>query len=338
MIDKTIKTVKEFSDKELEVIILSYNRQDYLKLCLKSLLNQSVTNFTIIVLDNCSDFDLNDLSKEFDSNRIKYLRNITNIGSPANFDKAVSIASKQLLMIFHDDDCLPPDFISKQIDVFNEYPTVGFIVTSVNLCTEMSKMHDFKKKIDLKPELFTKKGAMIECFFTRPIFGFSSIMYKTELLKIAGTEYETYNKVSDRALMINLSRITSFVYLRELVYNALYHPNQDSAKRDWDFRYDLNLSKLFLETCYENKLFTVERDIIKSLAIFYIYSDNPFSLKKIFTEFDFKNTINKVYFLLQVPIIFIKKRIANFIKKKNLKFYFKLHDYRKRMSIFFQKK
>jgi glycosyltransferase involved in cell wall biosynthesis len=65
------------------LIVPVFNRQIELKNCIESLLNQSYTNYEIIVIDDYSDVDIKSLVEAFNDNRLKYYRNIRN-GGPYN--------------------------------------------------------------------------------------------------------------------------------------------------------------------------------------------------------------------------------------------------------------
>jgi glycosyltransferase involved in cell wall biosynthesis len=56
----------------ISIVIPVYNNPDLLKNTIESVIQQSYTNFEIIVVDDGSDVDLSPIIKGFDDNRIFY--------------------------------------------------------------------------------------------------------------------------------------------------------------------------------------------------------------------------------------------------------------------------
>jgi hypothetical protein len=62
--------------------------------------------------------------------------------------------------------------------------------------------------------------------------------------------------------MLRASIHSPFIFMKNLKYNALWHSGQDSYKRDWDFKYDINVTNLYLKTCYTFGYEKFEKQII----------------------------------------------------------------------------
>ncbi len=92
----------------LEIIIITYNRKDYLSNTLKQLFddNSPVRSLDVTIINNKSndgtDEVINEYSKKF--NNIKHIINKRNIGGNANIARAFEISSKKYFWILCDDD------------------------------------------------------------------------------------------------------------------------------------------------------------------------------------------------------------------------------------------
>ena len=102
----------------LTIAIPTYNRENYLRDCLKSILVQTFTDFEIIIFDNHSDYNIVSLIDEFNDSRITLSQNETNIGNVGNFNKIFNFKyDSKYLIVFHDDDTMHPKLLQKEIDV-----------------------------------------------------------------------------------------------------------------------------------------------------------------------------------------------------------------------------
>jgi glycosyltransferase involved in cell wall biosynthesis len=311
----------------LEIFVLSYNRRDSLVLSITSILAQTFKDFKLIILDNASDFDLKELVLSFNDERVELYVNPINIGPVENYAKAINLASKKFVMIFHDDDTLPSNFIESQIYLFKKHKDIGFVVSGINLISSMTKI-DYQKNENLEYLLFEEKGIMLKCFYDYPTFGSSSIMFKTYVAKKSIVGYNSYGNVVDRMILINSSREYSFAYMINPKYFALQHKTQDSSSRNWNFQYDISLSNLFLKNIKDFSLDRYKFRVVKSISEFYVYSNNRTSLLFTLRNINFQDTKSVIYFILLLPFLYIKSKILLIIKKQFINFYIKLNHFK----------
>lgn len=94
----------------LEVILITYNRKQYLKGTLEAMFNDESPikrlNLDFTILDNDSTDGTDKLCKEYASKyqNIKYFKHKKNIGGNANIARAFEIAQKEYVWIIADDD------------------------------------------------------------------------------------------------------------------------------------------------------------------------------------------------------------------------------------------
>lgn len=96
---------------KFSIIIPTYNRVDFLKEAILSVLNQQNVDFEVIVIDNASTDNTEEMMKGFESNNtVKYIRNDTNIGMIPNWSKALyNHCDGDWILILSDDDLLIDD-------------------------------------------------------------------------------------------------------------------------------------------------------------------------------------------------------------------------------------
>lgn len=138
----------------------SYNCGAFVGKTIQSVLNQTYQDFEIIVVDDCSTDNSEEVIKSFKDPRIRFFRNEKNLGMVPNTNKAVRLARGEFVGILHPDDYYAPKMIETALKAFSENPDVGFtcssyvvvdeddkIVTEVKLC-DCNKT--FKSKEEFK--------------------------------------------------------------------------------------------------------------------------------------------------------------------------------------------
>lgn len=121
----------EGNNQLVTVFMLTYNRRNYLKLAIDSVLNQTYKNFTFIILDNCSVDDTADMVKSIEDPRLIYcLRESTHEKPNTTFGCETCIT--KYFIILHDDDLLEPTYLEEVLyqmehndyDVLTVAPTI----------------------------------------------------------------------------------------------------------------------------------------------------------------------------------------------------------------------
>jgi glycosyltransferase involved in cell wall biosynthesis len=89
----------------ISICIPAYKRIDYLKRLLCSIEIQKFKDFEVIISDDSNDDSVAALLKDFNGKfEIKYFKNEKALGTPANWNNAVSKATGEWIKLMHDDD------------------------------------------------------------------------------------------------------------------------------------------------------------------------------------------------------------------------------------------
>jgi glycosyltransferase involved in cell wall biosynthesis len=118
---------------KITVALLTYNRSKYLPDAIDSVLAQTFREFTLIILDNASTDNTQDIVRSYSDHRIVYIRNETNIGAFNNGLKAFSLADSEFLLIFHDDDIMKPKLLEYELSIMYNFKDVVIVASNVEL-------------------------------------------------------------------------------------------------------------------------------------------------------------------------------------------------------------
>lgn len=101
----------------ISICVPTYNRAKYLNRCIRSIIGYQGSDIEIIIQDNASTDDTEEVVSSYNDGRLKYYKNAENVGIEQNFIRIISRASGQYVYVLTDDDMLLPD----AIDILKEY-------------------------------------------------------------------------------------------------------------------------------------------------------------------------------------------------------------------------
>jgi glycosyltransferase involved in cell wall biosynthesis len=116
----------------LTVALLTYNRLGYLKESINAIINQSYSNFELLVLDNCSNDGTSEFVLSLKDSRIRYIRNAPNTTVQFNCVSAYHIASGNRVIATHDDDIMENDMLQRQMDFLDSNPDIRLVWTQIS--------------------------------------------------------------------------------------------------------------------------------------------------------------------------------------------------------------
>ncbi|MEI6714950.1 MAG: glycosyltransferase family 2 protein [Verrucomicrobiota bacterium] len=110
-----------------------YNGAAQIRVALDSMLAQDYENFEVVVLDNASMDNTEEIVREYTARdkRIQYFRNEVNVGAVGNFEKVAQLRSGKYFCWLAHDDCRAPSFLSKCVAKLEANPSV--ILCSVDV-------------------------------------------------------------------------------------------------------------------------------------------------------------------------------------------------------------
>ncbi len=147
----------------VSVITPLYNAKKYIGKTIESVLNQTYTNWEMVVVDDCSTDESVSIVQQYGDARIRLIRNEQNLGVAATRNVALKEARGQYVAFLDSDDIWCADKLSKQLVLMEETKS-PFIYGS---CVVMDEDGNALKKDRIVPaELDFKellKGNQIPC-------------------------------------------------------------------------------------------------------------------------------------------------------------------------------
>ncbi len=154
---------------KVSVIVPNYNHASYLEQRIESILNQSFTDFELILLDDKSTDDSDAILRSYTSShdKVRYFPNEVNSGSPFHqWNKGVELASGEYFWIAESDDFCEPNILEKLVSILDQNSKVGIAYAQSWLVDEQGeKMNSYAKNLEFIYKTnswetdFVKKGS-----------------------------------------------------------------------------------------------------------------------------------------------------------------------------------
>jgi glycosyltransferase involved in cell wall biosynthesis len=114
---------------KVSVLIPTYNYAFCLDEAVQSVLNQTVQDFELVIIDDCSKDNTDEVVKKYLTDpRIRYYKNEVNLGLVGNWNKCLSYAKGDYIKFLCADDKFRFDLLGKFVEVMEDYPNVSLVV------------------------------------------------------------------------------------------------------------------------------------------------------------------------------------------------------------------
>lgn len=112
------------------VIIPLYNKENFVQDAIKSILNQTFTDFELLIINDCSTDKSVEIASEFLSEKVKIIHHEKNRGLAATRNTGIKKASSNYVTYLDADDVWKPHFLEKIFDLIQNFPEARIFGTN----------------------------------------------------------------------------------------------------------------------------------------------------------------------------------------------------------------
>jgi len=211
--------------KKISVIIPTYNRAQLIERALQSVLDQEYPDLEVIVVDDCSTDNTEDVVNSINDPRIKFIKHTHNKGANAARNTGIRAASGKYIAFQDSDDEWMPGKLAKQVDAFEGAPEdIGVVYTAFWRIEKGEKTYTPAK------DVLTTDGYLLKELLKRNFITTQSILVKKECLEAVGLFDESMPRLQDWELLLRIAEHYRFHFIDEALVN-LYHTS-DSITSD----------------------------------------------------------------------------------------------------------
>lgn len=190
----------------VSVIVATYNYGRYLACAINSILQQTFTDFEVIVVDDGSTDDTEDVIRQFlDGARIHYIRT-GHVGQPAAKNTGAAHAQGEFLAFLDADDLWLPEKLERQIELLRRDPGLGLVY-----CRRTIIDPEGRERQEPEPELH--RGMVIEEIFRNNFVCFSSSVIRRSVFEEMGRFDESIPLAIDYDLWLRVASVYRFDYV-----------------------------------------------------------------------------------------------------------------------------
>lgn len=123
----------------ISVAILTYDRTEYLREAIASVLADKDLDLEVLVLDTNSPVNVKEIVSAFADSRLKYHFHPVNLGMIGALNKCIDLSLGEFVLILNDDDRLLPNGLKRLSQALIDQPEAGVAIGSVLLIDEKSQ-------------------------------------------------------------------------------------------------------------------------------------------------------------------------------------------------------
>lgn len=228
-------------DIKVSVIVPNYNHNKYLQERIESILEQTFTDYEIILLDDCSKDDSKNTLYSFQNNPhvTHIIINKENTGSPfIQWEKGIKLAQGEYIWIAESDDFASPFFLQETVKALESNPNAALCYTGsyiVNSSGELLEKEDLDRWREdglsyiFKSEEYIKSHLL----YYNSIYNASMVLFRKEncLLNIT-QKYKSMHYAGDWLFWIEQCQKGDVIEVRKKLNYYRKHDTNTTLKGD----------------------------------------------------------------------------------------------------------
>lgn len=194
----------------VSVVMATHNYARYLPAAVESVLQQTLADWELIVIDDGSTDNTASVIKPYlDDSRIRYVR-INQLGQTRAKNLGARLANADRIAFLDADDVWLPQKLAKQMAVLDQSPSVGVVFTRRCLIDDAGNE---RPASDPQPP----RGRVLPEIFLRNFVCFSSVLVRRELLERVGGFDPEWDLSIDYDLWLRIAPLAEFDYVDEVL-------------------------------------------------------------------------------------------------------------------------
>ncbi len=202
---------------KVSIIMPSYNTACYISDSIESVIQQTYSNWELIIVDDCSTDNSVDVIKAYDDTRIIVLQNSQNSGAAISRNYALREATGKWVAFLDSDDTWAPEKLEKQICFMVDHD-YAFTFTDYRICLN----GEWLPYINTGPDIVDKKRMYDYCYFST-----ITVMYDRE--KIGLIQIADLKKNNDYAMWLQVIEKSDAYRLPECLSYYIKHDGSISS-------------------------------------------------------------------------------------------------------------
>nr|WP_275440132.1 glycosyltransferase family 2 protein [Paenibacillus sp. ACRRY] len=211
----------------ISIIMPVYNRQESIACAIESILNQTYSNFELIIIDDGSTDKTCSIISSFSDDRIRYFLLKKNIGAAAARNVGIHRAKGQWIAFQDSDDYWDPSKLRKQVQLIDDR-SPSIIFSSFVRNKKGSKEYIPKNQKDI---IIPKEGRLNKQLLRGNFIATPTVLMPKVFFEKFGGFNEQMPRFQDWELWLRLSSDCNFIWIDEPLVKVEYTENSISSDR-----------------------------------------------------------------------------------------------------------
>lgn len=275
-----IESETYFEEPLISVIIPTYNRNEMLIRAIESVLSQNYSNVEIIIVDDCSLDQSEEIIKKkyYTNNKIQYYKNEKKMNAGYNRNFAYKKAKGEFVIFLDDDDFyIDKNFFKKSIEKLNKNKNLAFVSGNAFIQDQNHKKLTINQ-LNVSDEIDGAEYLLhFQTRYMKPFSTFTSVFNKSKLDEL---DFENMKMMNDSAIYLKSLLLGDAYIMDDIIGVYVVHNQNISSNLSADFLID-NLSeklKVSKEIRHHQRLsdynFWFKHQILAT-SHYYIYETKP---------------------------------------------------------------
>lgn len=201
----------------VSVIIPTFNRSSLLNRSISSVLDQTYQDFEIIVVDDASSDNTENVVRSLVDPRIRYIKHDTNRGGSAARNTGIKVALGEFIAFQDSDDEWLPEKLEKQMKILASAPThVGVVYTG------FWRIQGDNREYIPSVEQQVKEGNIHRELLKGNFVTTQAVIVKKECFQKAGMFDESLPRLQDWELFLRIAKLYEFRYVPEPLVKSFF--------------------------------------------------------------------------------------------------------------------
>jgi glycosyltransferase involved in cell wall biosynthesis len=289
----------------VSIIMPVKNVEKYISQCIDSVLNQTHTNYELIILDD-SDDQTSEIIKSYSDKRINHIMVTGNISQKLNH--GIKIAKFDYIARMDGDDVMVLDRIEKQIMYLNNNPEINILGTNYFCISENGSLLNVKKL----PEHHKEIEFMMPIITS--VLHPTVMMRKHDLMKITLYD-ESIDYAEDLELFLRFLSIFRFHNIQEnLHFYRIHKPKYNLLIKNNRISYYIGLNYLNIKIL----LIGENSELIFQKGLLEYYKNNVNTARKLFLQLLKSNKYRGIKVLRYLIPSLLGNRVLNYLRQKGV--------------------
>lgn len=174
----------------VSVVMPVYNSQEFLEEAIESVLEQTYTNWELIIVDDGSPDSSYEIAEKYQQKDTRIVLHKQKNGGPSSArNTAVSLAKGELIAMLDPDDVMFPNRLQEQVEFLDQYPEVSIVSCLCNYVDRNNRILGTNYTDILTIEdchRYLRENKIIFCLHS------GATMYREAFLKVGGYKEEVF--------------------------------------------------------------------------------------------------------------------------------------------------